>query len=162
MPLPPVNFSKLIPELPAWNNGAGIDVESWLSCNGNLQLAIAFSTLFWPRFVEFDDCVLFEGFSAESFQGFMLQTKGSRGSVERVMNHRHLADLFTTAFGAVAEEPTPAQLEYLGNVLRDIWQTKLSRDFPGREIKVVFDREEPDDLLEYIVTFFQPAHMRGE
>lgn len=161
MPSPSVNFSKLIPELPNWNNGAGIDVGSWLSCNGTLQLAIAFSTLFWPRFVEFDDCVLFEDFSIESFQGFMQQTKGNREAVERVMNHRHLVDLFTTAVGEPAEEQTPEQLDYLGNVLRDIWQTKLARDFPNREVAVAFDRGAPDDLLEYIVTFYQPAHRPG-
>jgi hypothetical protein len=126
-----------------------------------LQLAIAFSTLFWPRFVEFDDCVLFEDFSAESFEGFMQQTKGNREAVERVMNHRHLVDLFTTAVGDPVEEPTPEQLDYLGNVLRETWQAKLARDFPHLTITVAFDRESPDDLLEYIVTFYQPARRPG-
>jgi hypothetical protein len=62
------DYTKLIPELPDWNNGKGIDVESWIDCTGNFQLAVGYSTLFWPRFVEFEDCVLREGFSVDSYR----------------------------------------------------------------------------------------------
>lgn len=158
MPKPPTDFSKLIPELPLWNNGAGIDVESWLGCMGNFQLAIAFSTLFWPRFVEFEDCVLFDEFSPDSFQGFMRQTRGNRAAVEHVMNHRHLLDLFSSPVGEASEKPTPEQLDYLGNILQEVWQVKLSHDFPHRKVTVVFERAAPEDLLSYIVTFYQPAN----
>jgi hypothetical protein len=157
----PPDFNKLIPELSAWNSGAGIDVGSWLSCSGSLELAIAFSTLFWPRFVLFDGCVLFEGFSTGSFDGFMRQTNPNRAGVESVMNHHHLMDLFSHAAGAVVAEPSCEQLEYLGSVLRDAWETKVSRDFPDRKFIVSFDRGSPDDLLEYIVTFYQPANRPG-
>jgi hypothetical protein len=155
------NFVTLIPEMAAWNGGTGIDIDGWLSCSGSLELAIAFSTLFWPRFVEHDGCVLFEGFSAGSFDGFMRQAKSNRAGVESVMNHRHLMDLFSHAAGAVVTEPSCEQLEYLGSVLRDAWETKLSRDFPNRQFTVSFDRGTPEDLLEYIVTFWQPANQPG-
>ena len=157
----PPNFDALIPEMAAWNGGAGIDVSSWLSCSGSLELAIAFSTLFWPRFVVFDGCVLFEKFSIGSFNGFMGQTKANRASVESVMNHHHLMDLFSHAAGAAVAEPSCEQLEFLGSVLREAWETKLSRDFPDREFTVSFDRGSPDNLLEYIVTFWQPANRPG-
>lgn len=39
------DFAKLIPELPDWNNGKGIDVESWIDCIGTFQLAVGYSTL---------------------------------------------------------------------------------------------------------------------
>ena len=158
--LPP-DFNALIPEMAAWNNGDGISVDGWLSCSGSLELAIAFSTLFWPRFAVFDGCVLFEGFSTDSFTGFMQQTKADRADVESVMNNCHLMDLFSPATGAGVAEPSSEQLEYLGSVLQDAWETKLSRDFPDRKFTVSFDRGSPDDLLEYIISFWQPANRPG-
>ena len=126
---------------------------------GSFDLAIAFTTLFWPSFVEFDGCVLFADFSTKSYTGFMTQCKGDRAAVDSVMNHRHLLDLF--ADPAVKEKTTAAQMEYLGTVLRDIWDTKLRRDFPEREVRVTFDRGDQRNLLEYIVTFWQPANSPG-
>jgi len=152
-----INFTKLVPELADWNNGNGISIDDWLSCKGDFQLAIAFSRLFWPDFVEHDGCVFFDGFSLESYRGFMEHCKGDRASVEGVMNHRHLLDSFAPA----SDSATADQLLYLGGVLRDAWQTKLSRDFPSRRFEVTFDHGSPDDLLEYIVTFWQPANRPG-
>jgi hypothetical protein len=37
-------------ELRAWNNGNGIDLESWVGCQGNFRLAVGYTTVFWPRF----------------------------------------------------------------------------------------------------------------
>jgi len=39
--------------------------------------------------------------------------------------------------------------------LRDTWQARLNRDFPGRKIRVSFPEEHGEDLLQYEVTFFQ-------
>ena len=32
-------FAVLIPELPKWNNGAGIEPKAWIECVGNYELA---------------------------------------------------------------------------------------------------------------------------
>lgn len=32
------DFNKLIAELPRWNNGEGIDAESWIGCVGDAAL----------------------------------------------------------------------------------------------------------------------------
>jgi hypothetical protein len=37
----------------------------------------------------------------------------------------------------------------------EIWQTKLSHDFPGRKITVTFPEDALKDILEYQITFFQ-------
>src|SRR5438105_5720762 len=87
------NFAALIPELPRWNNGAGIDAEEWIGCVGNYQLAIGYSLIFWPRFVRFENYVLREGFSEGALRGFEQQTKTNRASVEWVMNHIHSIDI---------------------------------------------------------------------
>ncbi len=153
----PTDFRELIPELADWNNGDGISIDGWLGCKGDFQLAIAFSRLFWPRFVEHDGCILFEGFSVGSFDGFLAQAKGNRASVESVMNHHHLLDLFYHA----SDTATADQLSFLGSVLCDAWKTKLMSDFPNKHFEVTFNKGGPDNLLEYIVTFWQPANQPG-
>ena len=153
----PTDFRKLVSELSQWNNGNGIDIDSWLGFKGNYELAIAFSRLFWPEFVEHDGCVFFAGFSLESFRGFMAQCNGDRASVEQVMNHRHLLDIFHHA----ADTATLDQLTFLGTVLRETWRAKLARDFPSRSFEVTFDHADADDLLEYFVAFCQPTNWPG-
>jgi len=39
--------------------------------------------------------------------------------------------------------------------LREIWQAKLDRDFPGRHVRVFFNDTDEGDLLDSQVTFFQ-------
>ena len=34
-------------ELAAWNNGAGIDLESWTGCEGRFALAVGYAAIFW-------------------------------------------------------------------------------------------------------------------
>ena len=64
------DFDSLIPELRDWNNGGGIDAQTWVGCAGNFRLAIGYSTVFWPGFIEFEGYVLREGFSVESLRSF--------------------------------------------------------------------------------------------
>ena len=33
-------------ELGAWNNGKGIDLDSWISCSGNFSLAVGYASIF--------------------------------------------------------------------------------------------------------------------
>ncbi|PYV06946.1 MAG: hypothetical protein DMG26_01905, partial [Acidobacteria bacterium] len=68
----------MLAELSAWNNGKGIDLESWISCSGNFRLAVGYATVFWPRFVLFEDYILGEGFHVDSLRGFEQQCQGDR------------------------------------------------------------------------------------
>jgi Carboxylesterase family len=74
-------------ELAAWNNGAGIDLESWVGCEGRFALAVGYAAIFWPEFEEFDGYILRKGFSEKSLRGFEGQKGSSRRSTEWVMNH---------------------------------------------------------------------------
>ena len=145
------DYAKLILELPDWNNGKGIDVESWIGCSGNFQLAVGYSTLFWPRFVEFEGYVLREGFSIDSLRGCQQQRNGSRRSVEAVMNHLHIAAIHYHDLQSFTTE----HALYLGRVLREIYQVKLAWQFPSRRFEVVFDESEHSDLMAYEITFYQ-------
>lgn len=147
-----INYTDLIPELKDWNNGSGIDIDSWIGCEGDYEHLIGYGRIFWPEFIEHDDCVFFaDGFTEENYRAFMARTKGDKAAVETVMNHWHIKDIFCSA----EPKPTREMILHVGRLLKDIWQTKLNRDFPGRSITVSFPEEYEEDLLNYEISFFQ-------
>ncbi|MGA8744060.1 MAG: hypothetical protein WB561_22905 [Terracidiphilus sp.] len=87
-------------ELAAWNNGDGIDLETWISCEGNFSLAVGYASIFWPAFTLFEGYILPDGVSEDDLRGFE-QNGRSRKSVEWVMNPLHIA------FSMVAAETSP-------------------------------------------------------
>jgi hypothetical protein len=146
------DFNELIPELRDWNGGAGVDVDAWTGCSGNFQLAIGYSEVFWPRFVEFETYILREGFSMKSLRAFECNPPNDRQSVESVMNHLHIADI--QFYGC--EDASKERLIYLGTVLREIHEAKLKWQFPNRHFEVhFFTPDTEDDLWGYQITFFQ-------
>src|SRR5579862_6828123 len=80
-------------ELSAWNNGAGIDLETWVANEGRFSLAVGYTSIFWPEFVEFDGYILRKGFSEDSLRRFERQQNGNRLPVDATMNHLHIADI---------------------------------------------------------------------
>ena len=149
--MPTIDFNELIPEMREWNNGKGIDIRTWVECEGNFKLAIGYSTLFWPRFIEFEGFVLREGFCVESLRGFEQQHKGERRSIEAVMNHLHLDGIQYMGCGDISRE----RLIYLGRVLREIHQAKLVWQFPTKRFEVAFDDSFLENLVDYQITFYQ-------
>jgi hypothetical protein len=146
-----IPLADLVPETRKWNGGAGIDLESWIGCVGSFEHAIAYAELFWPDFVEFDGCVFFAGLIEENYRGFMEQTRGDKRSVETVMNHRHILDLFC----GPELRPSREQVVYIGRLLKDMWEAKLKCDFPARRFVVSFPEEPCEGLLDYEITFYQ-------
>src|SRR5208282_5788612 len=106
--------SDMVAELSAWNNGRGIDLRSWVGCSGNFRLAVGYSTIFWPRFILFENYILREDFSVDSLREFENQRRGDRRSVEAVMNHLHIADI--QYYGC--EDITEERILYLGRILK--------------------------------------------
>ncbi len=95
--------------------------------------------------------MLFSGFNEGSYRGFMESTQGNKKSVEMVMNHLHILDLFQNT----SEDPSKDLIVYLGRLLKDVWVCKVARDFPERQITVSFPEGEDYELLDYEITFFQ-------
>ena len=145
------DFNELIPEMRDWNDGAGIGIKAWVSSMGSFRLAIGYSTLFWPQFVEFERYVLREGFSVESLRGFELQCGADRRRVEAVMNHLHIADIQHHG----CEDITRERVVYLGRVLTEIHRAKLAWQFPSKRFEVQFDDSPAEHLTDYELTFVQ-------
>ena len=145
-----VDFNALIPELNYWNNGKGIGIDSWIQCMANHKVLVGCARILWPSFVEHDGCILLgDSVDEANYQAFLKQANGDKRSVEAVMNHQHVLHLFAT------ELPTRELVLYVGRLMKEIWQAKLSRDFPNHRITVFFPEADDLELTEYELTFFQ-------
>ncbi|HEY4031567.1 MAG TPA: hypothetical protein VGM25_14565 [Caulobacteraceae bacterium] len=146
------DFNRLIPEMPAWNNGAGIDPMAWIGCTGTNELAVGYSLIFWPRFILIDQYVLRDrGPTTEArLRDWERSASRDRQAIEAVMNHWHVIDLHASGTPA-----TEAQLRYLGRVLKEIHEVKLRSDFPDRAFIVGFNDEPDLDLVDYHLSFWQ-------
>jgi len=142
-------------ELQAWNNGKGIDLQAWVSCEGNFRLAVGYAAIFWPTFVEFEDYILLDGFSVEALRGFEAQEGITRKSVEWVINHLHIADIQHGGCPDMSRD----KLVLIGSTLKEIYEAKLKFCFPRKPCIVEFHQpEDPEDLAEYQLSFWQAKH----
>lgn len=130
---------SMVADLAAWNNGDGIDLESWINSVGNFGLAVGYLTVFCPQFVEFEGYILREGFSESSLRGFEKSCSGDRKAVEAVMNHLHIADI--QHYGC--EDLSEDKVVLLGSKLKEIYESRLQWQFPN------------DDIEAYEITFWQ-------
>ncbi len=139
-------------ELMTWNNGRGIGLMEWTANTGSFSLAVGYSELFWPRFIEFENYVLLEGFGLEGLRSFERAPGATRHSIEQVMNHFHIADIHHEACADI----TADKLVILGSRLREIYAAKLAFEFPGRKFSVEFIQpDDPEELEDYQLTFSQ-------
>jgi hypothetical protein len=143
--------AELIPELGAWNDGRGIDLESWANAVGRYDFAIAYATIFWPDSVIHDDCVFRYDPDGKNYEDWMKSLEGDRARVEHVMNHLHIMDMFISE----GFEPTDRFVIHVAELLKNMWSCKLARDFPQRSFQIEIYEGTPDDLLGYEITFFQ-------
>lgn len=142
--------ARLLPELQAWNDGKGISIDSWLSCIGRFDHAIAYASLFWPDFVLHGEYLLIGKPDPEYFAQWIVTCDGNKTAVESLLNHRHLTDLFANS----PEQPSIAVLDHLGQRLKEMWQCKLARDFPNLPARVEYHGAECADMGEHVITVY--------
>jgi hypothetical protein len=153
MRLSPEEERALVPELPEWNNGKGIDLDGWAQCTASSGSLIGASRIFWPDFVLYDDCVFRWRVPDEAnYRDWLLRSGGDRRKVEAVLNHCHVVDEFQTNSPGSLE----AQVRYLGGVMAAMLRAKLAQEFPERTFEVSWDCDWSKDVVDWQVTFFQP------
>ena len=122
---------------------------------GSADLAIGYSTLYWPTFALYEGYILRHGFSLDSLRGFERQCNGDKGSVECLMNHIHIQDIHRLG----DETLNPDKAMFLGKLLKEIYEVKLARDFPDRPCTVSFHTPEClEDLEAYEISFWQTKY----
>lgn len=145
---------QLIPEAQEFDWIPELTPLTWLQHVGSFGQAIAFSDLFWPDFIEFDGCILrADQFDEANYREWLKSTQGDRGAVEAVINHTHLTDLFAHQ----NYQPTREQVIKVGYILKEMWQAKLDRDFPGR-CYVSFYQHQGPNLDGFEITVIQAHH----
>lgn len=153
------DWYELIPglkEFDVHNKKSNPEPEVWVCLEGNLSLALSYSTIFWPEFVEIGGMVFQKGTTKEHVENWLSNNSGNKRSVEWVINHIHLQDIH----GAFSQA-TAKQLIYLGRVLKDMLACKLQRDFPEKKFVVEFIEDGIENLADYQVSFFQTDHETG-
>ena len=147
-----IDHQNLIQELQKWNDGKGVSLGEWMDCMGSFEHAIGYSAFFWPEFEFYRELILWGGrpHSDKTIDNWISTLKGDLTAVEKMINHIHPCDFFLSNRAKTVE-----QVLYLGQVLKEIWQAKLSRDFPDRHIIVEFTAIDPNDATDYEITFYQ-------
>jgi hypothetical protein len=142
-------------DLGAWNNGAGIDLDSWINCEGRFALAVGYTTVFWPPFELREGYILRAGVPDAVLRGFEDQEGSTRLSVEATLNHLHLADIHYLGCPDISVD----KLMVLGTTLKEIYEAKLRSQFPDRPCVVrFFIPDDSNDFEKYEVSFWQLAH----
>ena len=147
------------PELQAWNNGAGIDLEGWVGCEGRFALAVGYASLFCPDFVEFEDYIFIGADlgpdAIQNIRGFESGADSTPRSVEWVMNHLHIADIQYRG----CPDISPDKLLAIGNALKKIYEARLAYLFPQKPCTVEFYvPSDPSKVDEYQISFWQIKH----
>lgn len=145
-------------ELSLWNNGNGIDLESWMGCSGNFSLAVGYITLFCPKFIEFEDYIFVSDkpFDEEDIARIRaFEEDRNPISVEWVVNHLHIADIQYRG----CEDISADKLIALGEALKETYEARLAYFFPNKPCVVEFYKpENPDDFDDYQISFWQKKH----
>lgn len=128
-----------------------------LQIAGGVELAAAFSKLFWPDFIEVGGCVvLAEQYNPQSFDAWRAQFGEDRSRTEEMVNHVHMYDLFPNDSNPDADQGVAA---YLASVLIRCWAAALREAFPDRDFEFSLATE-PDDYGP-TVTFWQREPSQG-
>lgn len=174
---------KLIPDLQEWRkfNGPNFSIDSWTAIKGNIKLAIGYSFLFWPEFIEHENCVFLKShFSIDTFKHWQNPNHiKNYAGIESMINHIHIVDLFATASTPprqslihrlfkkaekdLFEKPSKEQIIYLGNKLVETYRAKLVVEYPNKKFDISFDYvDNPENLEDYQLTFWQPDNENRE
>lgn len=133
-----------------WGDKDRVGFGSYVSSELHPEDALIFSKLLFPNFVEVDGCVLLEDrFDLENFSRWMKEMEGATASVERVLNHTHIYDIF----GGCKYDVSDSIFEQLGKVIAFSWGVALKKSFPTRSFCVSFSFSEAD--YGPVVTFWQ-------
>ncbi len=121
---------------------------------------IAYSLLFWPKFIEYDGCIIMENrFDLQNFENWKkTEYVENFAQIESVLNHIHILDFFGAE--EKKDEINHDQIVFLGNKLCEIYSAKLKIDFPEKEFNFDFNGSEKlDEYDEYEITFYQEKNL---
>ena len=138
----------------AWSDGGKMSLEFYAQFHLKADLLIAYSTLFWPTFMEHKSGIFnAESFKEDAFDEWMDHFDGDVMAVEQTYNHVHVDQ---GLFQHMQEELSDENLHYIAHLLAKMWGAALRDQFPDKTFEVAATLQNDGD---FILTFWQP---RGE
>lgn len=131
-----------------WKQANGNEFSLWdyLAGVANVEVALAFTKLFFPDVVEYEGGIfLSEAFNQEIYEQWKAKLGTDIAAIERVINHQHVDDILPGADKVGIEN-----LSYLGHKIKQMWEYHLNSLYPNR-IQVLCNQDE--DTV--VVTFHQ-------
>lgn len=148
-------LKQCIPELESFG-AAGTVVWDWLSSFGQLDDALVYGYLFWPQFEQQFGCVFLSSVDRALYDQWMITLNKDKSKVERMLNHRHLADVLFNSKPPL----TTDKLRLLGELLKEAWTCKLGRDFPGMSFQVILNGDKSKSPRDMTITFFRLSEIK--
>jgi hypothetical protein len=142
-------LEQLIPELrPLRQNGSLL--SNAIQCFGDINDFLIASLLFWPNFHIQGPYFFLEPVSTDVLARWLGVYGEDHERVEKMLNHRHLANMFANASSVVSSE----KLCFLGRILKDMWERKLEHDFPSHDFAVLLGGLDSPDPSDITISFF--------
>ncbi|MGK7902281.1 MAG: hypothetical protein AB4352_12875 [Hormoscilla sp.] len=138
-----------LPDFQQWQKVNNDDFSLWDYLFGvaSVEMAIAFTKLFWPDAIEHEGGIfLSEAFERQNYEQWKATLGNDITSIEQVINHQHIDDLLPGSQDVGTEN-----ILYLGKAIAQMWQSRLQQLYPQRCFQVNCDRV--DDSV--VVTFHQ-------
>lgn len=132
-----------------WKKANSDDFSLWDYLFGvsSVEVALAFTKLFWPDFVEHEGGIfLSEAFNSQIYERWKAQMGNDIAEIEKVMNHQHIDDILPGA-----ENVSTENLFYLGQAIAQMWESRLNLLYPHQRFQVGCNQEDHT----VVVTFYQ-------
>ena len=124
------------------------DIFSYLNLKGNIDLAIAFSKLYYPNIIKYNDLYFLESrFSENSYNLWKEELKNDVKSIEKMVNLYEVKDYFHIN----SDNDDYQKNEELSEILKVCWENNLKQLFADVKFQVELIKE--DDTI--YITFYQ-------
>lgn len=132
-----------------WSNQSLLDFSVYISETMHPEDFLISSKLFFPDFVEVNDCVFLSERYIESNYNDWMEKLQNKSSVESILNHIHMYDIFSGSDQDISD----SIFIQISKVLKFSWEVSLAKCFLDRKFIV----ETSFSDMEYgpTLTFYQ-------
>ncbi len=141
-----LNLDKL-PDFEKWRaiNGESFSMFDYIFASSHVEIAIAYTKVFWPDFFEYKGGYFLKDIFDESiYQQWEEKLKGNISEIEKVINHLHIEDLFQDT-----ESFSQQNILYLGSIIAEMWSARLSQLYPSVKFEVNCEQEDYVTVISF-------------
>jgi len=123
------------------DSSADLNIWDYIDYNIHPEDVLILSELFFPKFIEIDDCIFFEfRFDENTYQTWRLNFGNDRRAIEAMINHVHIYDIFSHCEPDIED----SVFDRLAQVLQNAWSMYFQKVFPDKKIEIEYVSGEQD------------------